>query len=69
MGRQTHTYVVLELSPAAFGEIKEKLEAAGYQHAFDENDGRTIIDMHGIAVATPKTTNERTRPTNKSTGR
>jgi hypothetical protein len=54
MGRQTHTYVILELSPAAFAEIKEKLTAAGYQHTFQEDEGRTVIDMHGIAVAPEK---------------
>jgi hypothetical protein len=49
--RTTHTYVILEISDAAFQEIKEKLEKAGYQHAFHEDEGRTVIDMHGIAVA------------------
>lgn len=43
----THTYVELELSPAAYDEIRQKLEEAGYEHAF--NDEATI-DMHGIAV-------------------
>ncbi len=45
--RQTHTYVILEISPAAFAEIKAKLEAAGYQHTFMSGGE---IDMHGIAV-------------------
>jgi hypothetical protein len=50
--RQTHTYVILELSAPAFDEIKQKLEEAGYQHAFhsDSREG-IVIDMHGIAVA------------------
>ncbi len=43
----THTYVELEISPAAFTEIREKLEDAGYQHAFMDE---ATIDMHGIAV-------------------
>lgn len=43
----THTYVELEISPAAFCEIREKLEAAGYEHAFMDD---ATIDMHGIAV-------------------
>ena len=43
----THTYVVLELSPAAYDEIAGKLKAAAYDHAFGD-DGE--IDMHGIAV-------------------
>jgi hypothetical protein len=49
--RTTYTYAILDVSQAAFEEIKAKLEAAGYQHAFGEDDGRTVIDMHGIAVA------------------
>lgn len=48
--RTTHTFVILELSPAAYEEIKTKLEAAGYQDAFIEQDGRTVIDLHGISV-------------------
>lgn len=43
----TYTYVELELSPAAFDEISEKMEAAGYGHAFMDD---ATIDMHGIAV-------------------
>jgi len=48
----THTYAILEVSSAAYKEIKDKLEAAGYQHAFyDDRDGDgIIIDMHGIAL-------------------
>lgn len=45
--RQTHTYVELGLSQAAYDEIKQKLADAGYQHAFMD-DG--AIDMHGIGV-------------------
>lgn len=44
--RQTHTYAVLEISRAAYDEIHQKLDAAGYQHTFDGD----VIDMHGIAV-------------------
>ena len=43
----THTYVELELSPAAYDEIRQKLEEAGYKHAFIDE---ATIDMHGIAV-------------------
>lgn len=48
----THTYAILEVSSAVYKEIKDKLEAAGYQHAFhDDRDGDgTVIDMHGIAL-------------------
>jgi hypothetical protein len=43
----THTYVTLEVSAAAFNEIKSKLEQAGYDHTFMDDGG---IDMHGIAL-------------------
>ncbi|MFL5912778.1 MAG: hypothetical protein ACJ768_19710 [Gaiellaceae bacterium] len=45
--RTTYTFVELELSPAAYDEIRAKLEAAGYSHALGV-DG--AIDMHGLAV-------------------
>lgn len=43
----THTFATLELSAAAYDEIREKLEKAGYQHAFLEEGA---IDMHGLGV-------------------
>ena len=46
----TYTYAVLEVSEAAYQEIREKLEAAGYQYAFHKDDGAEVIDMHGIAI-------------------
>ena len=52
MMRTTYTYVVLDLSPAAYEEIAKKLADAGYSQIFHtERGGRTVIDMHGIAVA------------------
>jgi hypothetical protein len=52
--RQTHTYVELELSKAAYDEIATKLMAAGYQHCFpvgyEHSPGDGPIDMHGLAV-------------------
>ena len=45
--RVTHTFAVMQLSEAAYGEIRKSLEQAGYDHAFLE-DG--LLDMHGIAV-------------------
>lgn len=52
IGRHTHTYSVLDLSPVAYEEIRGKLLAADYHHAFHQDmDGRDVIDMHGIAVA------------------
>ncbi len=48
----TRTYVVLDLSRPAFEEIKAKLTAANYEHAFDQYDERgLVIDMNGLAVA------------------
>ena len=46
----SYTYVILEVSSAAYKEIKEKLEAAGYHHAFHDDRDGTVIDMHGIAL-------------------
>lgn len=54
--RVTHTYAILDLSPAAYDEIAEKLRAAGYDHSFHEDN---IIDMHGIAVKKKETNDER----------
>lgn len=47
----THTYAILEISSAAFSEINMLLTAAGYTHAFHLDEGRMVIDMHGIALA------------------
>jgi hypothetical protein len=43
----SHTYALLDVSWETYKEIRNKLEAAGYQHAFG-TDGE--IDMHGIAL-------------------
>ncbi len=48
--KQTHTFVTLELSPAAWLEIYTKLKSAGYDHAFLFENGEKLIDMYGIAV-------------------
>lgn len=32
----TYTYVTMDVSPATYAEIREKLEDAGYQHALHE---------------------------------
>ncbi|MGB6724500.1 MAG: hypothetical protein WBE74_01270 [Terracidiphilus sp.] len=52
MIRSTHTYATLDVSHAAYIEIKEKLEKAGYSDQFhDDQDGDgVVIDMHGIAL-------------------
>lgn len=53
--RTTHTYAVLELSEAAYQEIREAFERAGYGHAFhDDAEHGKLIDMHGIAVSCEK---------------
>jgi hypothetical protein len=54
--RQTHTYAVLEISKAAYKEIRDKLAKAGYDHAFNsDSEHKEVIDMHGIALAvTPR---------------
>jgi hypothetical protein len=48
----TYTYATLEVSHAAYSEIKEKLEKAGYSDQFhNDHDGDgLVIDMHGIAL-------------------
>lgn len=57
----SHTYVELELSPAAYEEIVDKLRAAGYDHAlFAREDGNGYTaDMHGLAVVREPTYKER----------
>jgi CDGSH-type Zn-finger protein len=44
----THTYATLEVSALAYDEIAAKLRAAGYDHAFDTDEG--AIDMQGIGL-------------------
>lgn len=46
----THTYVTIEVSQAAFDEIKSKMEAADYQHALHQDGSEITIDMHGIGL-------------------
>lgn len=53
--RATHTYALLEVSPAVYEEISAKLRAAGYDHAFhDDEEHGAVVDMHGIALVTSK---------------
>ena len=47
----THTYALLEVSNAAYQEVKRKLIDAGYGSAVN-SDGE--IDMHGIALVVDK---------------
>lgn len=50
----THTVVHLEISPAAFEEIKTKLLAAGYDHVIDRTTGEERLDMTHIALLKEK---------------
>ena len=51
MPKETYTHITLKLSPAAFDEIRGKLQAPGYENSnFFYNDDELIINMHGIAV-------------------
>lgn len=47
----TQTYATLELSRATFMEIKTKLKAAGYHHAFIQEPDRELICLNGIAAS------------------
>jgi chromosome condensin MukBEF complex kleisin-like MukF subunit len=47
----SHTYAILDVTSETFREIQNKLEAAGYQHAFKEDaQGQLLIDLHGVAI-------------------
>lgn len=47
----SYTYAILDVSADTFREIQQKLEAAGYLHAFKQDaDGTLIIDLHGVAI-------------------
>ena len=49
--RTTHTVVILAVSQATYEEIKQKLLAAGYDHAFINNRYEDeIMDMTGIGL-------------------
>jgi hypothetical protein len=52
MTRATYTYT-MEVSPAAFAEIRDKLIAAGYKDRIHDR-GKTL-DLHGIALQTVPT--------------
>ena len=48
----THTFAVMQVSKAAYAEIKRKLEEAGYEHAFTRTTKHgDVLDMSGIALA------------------
>jgi hypothetical protein len=50
------TYLILELTKRAFGEISAKLRELGYdQAAVVEQDGRPVIRLNGVAVSPTRT--------------
>lgn len=46
----TRTYVILAVPNTVYDEIRRLLVTADYGHAFHDNDGSEVIDMHGIAL-------------------
>lgn len=46
--RSTHTYVTMEVPPELYYLVRQKLLAAGYDHAV--NDEARELDMHGLAL-------------------
>jgi hypothetical protein len=46
--RQTHTYVTMDVPKVFYDLVREKLLAAGYDHAVDDKEGE--LDMHGLAL-------------------
>lgn len=48
--KATRTYALLQVSTSTYAEIRGLLKAAEYEHAFHSDDGREVIDMHGIAL-------------------
>ncbi len=62
MHAATHTYAVLQISPAAYREIRTALATAGYEDQFHERRNGEIIDMHGIALQEGLTVTTRDKP-------
>ncbi len=49
----THTYAILDVSPEMYAEVRAKLEAAEYTHAFlddGEDPPHEVLDLHGVAL-------------------
>ena len=47
----TYTYALMEISEAAYMEIKAKLEQVGYQDQIHTEEGEApVLDMHGIGL-------------------
>lgn len=56
----TYTFVTLEVSAAAYDEIRAKLLEAKYNHTIlpERHEGHELIDMHGIALLKEKRTTD-----------
>lgn len=48
----TYTYALLDVSPACWQEIHDKLKTAGYENQFHDRGGWVVIDLHGIGLVT-----------------
>lgn len=46
----TRTYVLLEVSPELFAEVRAGFKDAGYDHALHRDESREVIDMYGIGL-------------------
>lgn len=55
----TYTYALLDISAAAYAEIEAALRKASYDHAFHTDDGKSVIDMQGIALRVAESTERR----------
>ena len=50
----THTYAILEISQAAYDEIKAKIAEVEQEDRVHQHSDREVIDMIGIAVSVEK---------------
>lgn len=46
----TRTFAIMQVSQEAYEEIKQYLIEADYKHAILSDDGRQVLDMHGIGL-------------------
>lgn len=53
MTRSTRTYAEMEVPADLYTIVREKLIAAGYEHAIDDQTG--ALDMAGIALVSSET--------------
>jgi len=53
----TYTYAKLPVTPETYAEVREKLEASGYD-VFHEHSGEEVIDMHGLALVVDRSTTQ-----------